>query len=188
MGYNLKEFLLADSKNFKNLSGGGGGKNRLLSNPISDQYYIWHYIKNLRKVEYYTTRWHEKQTFYNLFMRLFYLYKLRKTSYKTGFQIPPFTCGKGLTIWHWGSIIINENTRIGENCTLYPGVLIGWKGPKEQGCAEIGNNVFIGSGTKIIGPVHIGNNVVIGQNMVITKDIPDNSVVVSDANYRFLKK
>ena len=118
-------------------------------------------------------------------MRLFYLYKLRRISYKTDFQIPPFTCGKGLTIYHWGSIIINSRVRIGDNCTLYPGVLIGWKGPEERGCAQIGKNVFIGSGTKIIGPVKIGNNVIIGQNCVITKDIPDNSVVVQ-SNLRYL--
>lgn len=90
-----------------------------------------------------------------------------------------------MIIYHWGSIIINGNVKIGQNCVLYPGVLICWKGPKERGCAEIGNNVFIGSGTKIIGPVKIGNNVIIGQNCVIVKDIPDNSIVVTN-NLRYL--
>ena len=56
-------------------------------------------------------------------MRLYWLRKLRRISYKTGFQIPPNTCGKGITIWHWGPIIINGAAQIGENCTLYPGVL-----------------------------------------------------------------
>ncbi len=185
--YNLKEMLEADSVNFKNIMGVGKLKMRVFSDPACDQRYIWKYIKNLRHVEYFTYRSKRNKNLYNQAMRAFYLYKLRKVSYKTGFQIPPFTCGKGLVIYHWGPIIINGNVRIGDNCTLYSGVLIGWKSPNEPGCAKIGNNVFIGSGTKIIGPVHIGNNVIIGQNMVITKDIPDNSVVVSKNEYRYIK-
>ena len=55
-----------------------------------------------------------------------------------------------------------------------------------MGAATIGNNVFIGAGTKIIGPVKIGDNVTIGQNCVITKDIPNNSIVVNDNKMRYL--
>lgn len=54
------------------------------------------------------------------------------------------------------------------------------------GAATIGDNVFIGAGTKIIGSVKIGNNVTIGQNCVITKDIPANSVVVNGSGMRIL--
>lgn len=57
-------------------------------------------------------------------------------------------------------------------------VVIGHKNPGE-GAPKIGNNVFIGAGSKIIGNIHIGNNVIIGQNVVITNDIPDNTTVVS---------
>ncbi len=44
------------------------------------------------------------------------------------------------------------------------------------GCIEIGDNVFIGSGTHILYDTKIGNNVIIGTCSVITHDIPDNSV------------
>ena len=44
------------------------------------------------------------------------------------------------------------------------------------GCIKIGDNVFIGSGTRILGDVEIGSNVVIGANSLVNKDIPDNSV------------
>ena len=54
------------------------------------------------------------------------------------------------------------------------------------GAAIIGNNVFIGAGTNIIGPVKIGDNVTIGQNCVITKDIPSNSVVVNEMKLKYL--
>ena len=45
------------------------------------------------------------------------------------------------------------------------------------GCIEIGDNVFVGSGTHILYDTKIGNNVIIGTCSVITHDIPDNSVV-----------
>lgn len=42
----------------------------------------------------------------------------------------------------------------------------------------IGNNVYIGMGTYIMPGVTIGNNVIIGANSVVTKDVPNDSVVV----------
>ena len=47
---------------------------------------------------------------------------------------------------------------------------------EKVGCIEIMDNVFIGSGTQIMGDVRIGSNVIIGSGSLITKDIPDNSV------------
>lgn len=47
---------------------------------------------------------------------------------------------------------------------------------EKVGCIEIMDNVFIGSGTQIMGNVRIGSNVIIGAGSIITKDIPDNSV------------
>ena len=44
------------------------------------------------------------------------------------------------------------------------------------GCIEVGDNVMIGSGTRILYNVRIGSNVIIGAGSIVTKDIPDNSV------------
>lgn len=44
------------------------------------------------------------------------------------------------------------------------------------GCIEIGDNVMIGAGVRILPNVRIGSNVVIGAGAIVTKDIPDNSV------------
>jgi serine O-acetyltransferase len=52
------------------------------------------------------------------------------------------------------------------------------RGEGKIGAPIIGDNVFIGPGAKLFGNITIGNNVAIGANTVITKDIPDNSVVV----------
>lgn len=47
---------------------------------------------------------------------------------------------------------------------------------EKVGCIEVMNNVFIGSGTRILYNTRIGNNVIIGSDSLVTKDIPDNSV------------
>lgn len=181
--YQLKEVLDCDSHAFA--SQNESVIRRLFHNmsvsPMGDQRYVWLYIKTLRCTEFYKYRYSYTHGMTKFFVAIGYmcvLSKLRRLSYKTGFQIPPFVCGKGLTIWHFGAIIINESTVIGDNCTLYPGVLIGHKEPG-SGCPVIGNNVFIGSGAKIIGPVHIGDNVTIGQNCVITEDVPSGAKVVN---------
>lgn len=52
----------------------------------------------------------------------------------------------------------------------------GGKRREKVGCIEIGDNVFVGAGTRILYDVRIGSNVIIGTGSIITKDIPDNSV------------
>ncbi len=105
---------------------------------------------------------------------------LRRIGYKCGLQIPYKTnIDEGLYIVHWGDIVINPNCKIGKNLTISQGVTIGQVNRgKSKGTPIIGNNVYIGPGAKIIGSINIGNNVAIGANAVVTKDIPDNAVVV----------
>ncbi len=76
---------------------------------------------------------------------------------------------------------MNEQSVIGKNCNISHGVTIGQtnRGTK-KGTPVIGDNVYIGPGALIIGGISIGNNVCIGGNAVVTKDIPDNSVVVGN--------
>jgi len=40
------------------------------------------------------------------------------------------------------------------------------------------NNVVVGSGAQVLGPVVVGENAKIGANAVITKDVPENAVMV----------
>ncbi len=172
----LRIYLQSDSLNYQKVFRApliSKIKNWLNCTPISNQWNIWRYIYALRHVEYHINNkgvWHKLLLWY-------WLWRLRQYSYKTMFQIPPNTVGKGLTIWHWGPIIVNSNSRIGDFCTLYPGVLIGHKSPLTK-APIIGNNVFIGSGAKIIGEITIGNNVIIGQNVVINKDVSSDSTIV----------
>ena len=104
----------------------------------------------------------------------------RRLSYKFGMQIPLSTnIGRGLHMSHYGGIVINIHTVIGDNVNISQGVTIGQanRGTK-RGVPIIGNEVYIGPGAKIFGKIIIGDNVAIGANAVVITDIPANSVVV----------
>ena len=95
-------------------------------------------------------------------------------------DIKPNNLGPGFCLMHLGSLVrIKQNCTIGNNCTMLPGVVIGnkhFEGDSDERVI-IGDNCYIGLGTKIFGNVTIGNNVSIGANTVVTKNIPDNAVV-----------
>ena len=105
---------------------------------------------------------------------------LRKYVFKFGISISQnVKIGSGFFISHFGGIIVNPNCVIGKNLNITSGVTLGQVNRgKKKGSPIIGDNVYIATGAKIIGAIKIGNNVAIGANCVVTKDIPDNAVVV----------
>jgi len=98
----------------------------------------------------------------------------------TGIEIHPGAkIGRRLFIDHGSGIVIGETARIGNDCTIYHGVTLGGTGKdKKKRHPDIGNNVMIGCGAKILGPVKIGDDVKVGANSVVVKDIEKGKVVV----------
>lgn len=98
----------------------------------------------------------------------------------TGIEIHPgAVIGKRLFIDHGMGIVIGETTTIGNNCTIYHGVTLGGTGKdKYKRHPDLGNNVIVGCGAKVLGPIKIGDNVKIGANSVVLKEVPENSTVV----------
>lgn len=76
-------------------------------------------------------------------------------------------------------IWVKVSAKVGENCTLRPGVVIGKKHDEDAWDAPVvvGDNCNFGLGVKVFGKVYIGDNVSIGANSVVTKDIPSNAIV-----------
>jgi len=98
----------------------------------------------------------------------------------TGIEIHPgATIGRGLFIDHGMGVVIGETSAIGDNVTLFQGVTLGGTG-KEKGKRhpDIGNNVVIGTGAKVLGNISVGDNSYVGANAVVIKDVPPNSTVV----------
>ena len=81
----------------------------------------------------------------------------------------------GLVLIHPIGVVINSAVRGGSNIYIESGVVIG----DNRGASPVlGNNVFIGSGAKIIGNVEIGDNTFIGANAVVLKDVKHNCTAV----------
>lgn len=98
----------------------------------------------------------------------------------TGIEIHPGAkIGKRLFIDHGMGIVIGETATIGDNCTIYHGVTLGGTGKdKNKRHPDLGNDVIVGCGAKVLGPIKIGNNVKIGANAVVLKDVEDDNTVI----------
>jgi len=105
------------------------------------------------------------------------LYKMMQIL--TGIELPcEAGIGKNFIIDHFGGIVVSGYAKLGDNCRIRNGVVIGLKNIEEIGAPVIGNNVDIGAGAKVLGKITIGNNVLIGANAVVISDVPDNSIAV----------
>lgn len=133
---------------------------------------IWKYQILLRKCEYYQNC--RKDLIGKVWLKIL-KFRLVSMNHKLGFSIPLNVFGKGLSIAHYGTIIVNQYSKIGEFCRIHDGVTIGvtddyyWAEIPEA--PKIGNNVFIATGAKIIGNITIADGVTIAANAVVVKDI-----------------
>tara|TARA_B100000963_G_scaffold156789_1_gene136437 strand:- start:847 stop:1431 length:585 start_codon:yes stop_codon:yes gene_type:complete len=105
----------------------------------------------------------------------------------TGIEIhPKAQIGKNLFIDHGMGVVIGETSEIGDNVTIYHMVTLGGISPSINSDSQrqvkrhptLMDNVVVGSGAQILGPVVIGENAKIGANAVITKNVPNNAVMI----------
>lgn len=118
----------------------------------------------------------------NRLVKPYYFLKMRRLKKKTFIQIPPKTkIGKGFYIGHCGRIIINQATIIGKNCNIATGVTIGQENRgRRKGCPVIGDSVWIGTNSAIVGNIKIGNDVLIAPLAYVNFDVPDHSIVIGN--------
>ena len=111
----------------------------------------------------------------------------QSSRFLTGIEIhPKAKIGKNLFIDHGMGVVIGETSEIGNNVTIYHGVTLGGISPSIDSDKQrdvkrhptLKNNVVVGSGAQILGPITVGENAKIGANSVVTKDVPDNAVMV----------
>ena len=105
----------------------------------------------------------------------------------TGIEIhPKAKIGKNLFIDHGMGVVIGETSEIGDNVTIYHMVTLGGISPSINSDSQrqikrhptLMNNVVVGSGAQILGPVIVGENAKVGANAVVTKDVPNNAVMI----------
>ncbi|WP_190808456.1 serine O-acetyltransferase [Flagellimonas sp. S3867] len=137
--------------------------------------YIYKFQKLLRKVEYVgntkTTKWGD--------MRYYFLrFRYKRLSLRLGFTIPENVFGPGLSIAHYGTIIVNQNARIGKNCRIHACVNIGASGGSSK-APQLGDNIYIAPGAKIYGDIVLANNIAIGANAVVNKSFDEEHILVA---------
>ena len=105
----------------------------------------------------------------------------------TGIEIHPNAkIGKNLFIDHGMGVVIGETSDIGDNVTIYHMATLGGISPSINSDDQrntkrhptLMNNVVVGSGAQILGPVIVGRNAKIGANAVVTKNVPENAVMI----------
>ena len=119
----------------------------------------------------------------NVISKFFLLYRYNRQLNKFGGYIGyNAVLGKKLTLPHGlFGVFISDQCVIGDNCKIFQHVTIGLNdniNSQKFGAPIIGNNVYIGTGAKIIGAISIGDNVIIGANAVVVSDIPAGSKIV----------
>lgn len=137
---------------------------------------IWKFEILLRKAEY------RKNTMgQNLFKKILYyitMYRFHKARVKLGFSIPLNVFGPGLSIAHRGTIVVNGNAKIGKNCRIQECTTIGATNG-ESSAPVLGNNIFIGSGARIIGNIKIADDIAIGANAVVNKNFDTPGITIA---------
>lgn len=135
----------------------------------------------------------------NIEQRIGFLKQIISKTGETVYIEPNFFCDYGynievgenfysnhnLVILDPAKVIFGDNVFIGPNCGFYTAehpldVETRIKGFEYANPITVGNNVWIGGGVTVLSGVTIGNNVVIGAGSVVTKDVPDNVVVVGN--------
>ena len=85
---------------------------------------------------------------------------------------------QGFYIGHPYCITINPKAVIGDNCNIHKGMVIGLENRGERrGSPIIGNSVWIGINSAIVGKIYIGDDELIAPCSYVNCDVPSHSVV-----------
>lgn len=144
---------------------------------------IWRFQRSLRKYEFAINDRYSVGYLGGVIVQWYKIwYKIY--SILCGFSIPPNVFGKGLSIAHRGTIVVNGNARIGENCRLHACVNIGTSPGRADLAPTIGDNVYIGPGAKIYGRINIASGIIIGANSVVNKSFDEESICIAGVPVR----
>ena len=140
-------------------------------NGISDNLFkhlnvIYKFLYCLRKVAYLCNTKKSK-------LRIkFWQLLLTHYSVKTGITIGPNCFGKGLYLPHYGYIVVNSSARFGDNCVVQCGVNV-------SESVVGGDNIYLGTGSKLMIGVSIKTGTIVGANAVVTKSFDEENIVVA---------
>lgn len=168
----LKEYLLEEKEYYKAKSKKDAIIRYITGDIIN---YIWKYQKTLRKTEYW---YNKKRTIISNIGYLYFRRKKNKIGIKLGIEMHENTFDKGLIIFHSGGNVINGYAKIGKNCKIHGNNCIGNNGITSL-APQIGDNVDIGVGAKIIGDIYIADNIRIGAGAIVNKSFYEKGITIA---------
>lgn len=118
--------------------------------------YMMRFLVLMRKYSYY--RHHG-----NILQHLYYKFRYKKLSLKLGYTIDPDAFGYGLSLPHYGTIVVGSPAQIGNYAVIHTNVVITGNGK------VIGDALYMATGAKITSKVTLGDNVTIAANAVCTR-------------------
>lgn len=137
---------------------------------------IFRFQRTLRRLEY---RRNCGRGAVSWLVRMFLARKYNRLGVKLGFSIPLNVFGPGLSIAHYGTIVINGNARVGANCRLHAGVNIGTEAGFAGTAPMLGDNCYIGPGAKVFGAVHLADGIAIGANAVVNRSFGEANIAIA---------
>lgn len=143
---------------------------------------IWKFEKSLRRLEYYTN----VDSLSHKILRMFEAVRFKRLSLKLGFSIPINVFGSGLSIAHYGTIVVNKKCKIGNNCRIHACVNIGASGGQSN-APVIGDNVYIGPGALLFGDISIPDNTTIAANATVNKSFDEEYCVLAGVPAKIAK-
>lgn len=123
----------------------------------------------LRYIEFYTNC---SKGIISPILRYYYKYRYHRLSVHTGISIGINSFGPGLTIPHYGSIVVNSSARFGSRIVLQNGVNISEN-------ASGGDHIYFGAGSKVMRNIKLGSDIIVGANAVVTKDFIEDDIVIA---------
>lgn len=109
----------------------------------------------------------------------------RRLSVRLNFTIALHVFGPGVSLPHYGHIMVNGQASFGRNCRIHVGTVVAGTAlivdaldVREFDAPIIGDNVYFAPGVKISGPLRIADNCVIGANSVVTRSFTTPGVTI----------
>jgi serine O-acetyltransferase len=136
------------------------------------------YQRVLRRVEYCQSTRGPLNWIVHSYLR----FRLLRLSVALGISIPPRVFGPGLSIGHYGSIVVHSQARIGAYCRIHSATNIG---ASRGNVPTLGDHVYVAPGAVIYGGITVGDRAVIGANAVVGRDV-DAGVTVAGTPARVI--
>ena len=117
----------------------------------------------------------------NKLLKLFYEFKLYRLCRKYGIEIKTQTkIGPGFVMAHPYNITVSPFAEIGSNVNMMKGSTLGLSSGKKPGAPKLGDCVFVGINSTVLGGVTIGDDVMIAPNTFVNQDVPSHSIVIGN--------